>query len=57
MILGLDRRPAARQALLDSGAQPFGWKVGLGALASLELMQIPASSPGSLADASVHFDR
>jgi 2-keto-4-pentenoate hydratase len=50
---GLDRQFHARQLALDAGARHLGWKVGFGAPASLEVMQITAPLLGFLTDATV----
>lgn len=50
---GLERQLARRRGLLDVGAKPIGWKVGFGAPASLELMQITGPLLGFLTDATV----
>lgn len=49
---GLPRQLAARERLLASGASHLGWKVGFGAPASLELMEISAPLMGYLTDAT-----
>jgi 2-keto-4-pentenoate hydratase len=40
--------------MLDGGARPAGWKVGFGAPAALELMQITAPLPGFLTDFTMY---
>lgn len=50
---GLDRLFRTRAAALASGAVGVGWKVGFGAPASLELMEIDAPLLGYLTDRSV----
>jgi 2-keto-4-pentenoate hydratase len=50
---GLRPQLARRRDLLESGAQRVGWKVGFGAPASLELMEITAPLLGFLTDATV----
>ena len=50
---GLPRQLAARRRLLDAGSRPVGWKVGFGAPASLELMEISAPLVGFLTDATL----
>lgn len=50
---GLPRQFAARRQMLDSGATPIGWKVGFGAPASLDLMQITAPLMGFMTDQTV----
>jgi 2-keto-4-pentenoate hydratase len=44
---------ATRRRMLDAGAQSIGWKVGFGAPAALELMQITAPLLGFLTDATL----
>lgn len=53
VIAGLTRQLALRKQMLDGGARPVGWKVGFGAPAALELMQITAPLPGFLTDFTV----
>lgn len=48
VVEGLDRQLAARDSALAAGAEHLGWKVGFGAPASLELMQITAPLLGYL---------
>lgn len=50
---GFARQLAARREMLDSGASPVGWKVGFGAPAGLQLMQITAPLLGFMTDATV----
>jgi 2-oxo-3-hexenedioate decarboxylase len=50
---GLARQFAARREALDAGALGIGWKVGFGAPASLDLMQISAPLMGYLTDETV----
>ena len=52
---GLQQQLTMRKHMVDGGATPVGWKVGFGAPAALELMQIPAPLLGFLTDATV-FD-
>lgn len=47
---GLARQLRARLAALDDGATSIGWKVGFGAPASKDLMQITAPLTGYLTD-------
>jgi 2-keto-4-pentenoate hydratase len=56
VIEGLRRQLDARSDALSGGAEHVGWKVGFGAPASLELMQITAPLLGYLTDATV-FER
>ncbi len=49
---GLKRQLAARRRLLEAGARPIGWKVGFGAPASLDMMEITAPLLGFLTDAT-----
>ena len=53
IIDGLRRQLASREQLLASGARNIGWKVGFGAPAALELMQITAPLLGYLTDTTV----
>ncbi|MGI9647216.1 MAG: fumarylacetoacetate hydrolase family protein [Acidimicrobiia bacterium] len=50
---GQPRQLRLRSDLEASGATPIGWKVGFGAPASLDLMQISAPLMGFLTDATV----
>lgn len=50
---GLEHQIALRRTVLGSGSRSVGWKVGFGAPASLELMQITAPLMGFLTDATV----
>lgn len=50
---GLPQQFAARRAQLEAGAKRLGWKVGFGAPASLELMQIEGPLLGYLTDATL----
>ncbi len=50
---GLSRQFTARESVLRSGARSLGWKVGFGAPASLELMQISAPLLGFLTDGTL----
>ncbi|MGI9647422.1 MAG: fumarylacetoacetate hydrolase family protein, partial [Acidimicrobiia bacterium] len=50
---GLTHQLADRRAALDAGARSLGWKVGFGAPAGLDLMQISAPLMGYLTDATV----
>src|SRR5579885_469640 len=45
---GMSAQLAARRARIAAGEQPLGWKVGLGAPASLEKMRIAAPLVGFL---------
>lgn len=54
VIAGLTRQLALRNQILDGGASAVGWKVGFGAPAALELMQITAPLLGFLTDATVY---
>lgn len=56
IVEGLLRQLAARDEALGAGARHVGWKVGFGAPASLELMQITAPLLGYLTDATVFDD-
>lgn len=56
IVDGLRRQLAAREEALGAGARHVGWKVGFGAPASLELMQITAPLLGYLTDATVFDD-
>lgn len=47
---GLSRQFLARRQAIGAGARPIGWKVGFGAPASLELMEISAPLLGFLTD-------
>ncbi len=47
---GLERQLASRSALIAGGARALGWKVGFGAPAALEVMQITAPLLGFLTD-------
>lgn len=51
---GLRRQIDMRGQMLGDGAKSVGWKVGFGAPASLELMQITAPLLGFLTDATVY---
>lgn len=53
VVDGLAHQFRARRAALDSGAEPIGWKVGFGAPAAREMMQIDAPLLGYLTDRSV----
>ena len=50
---GLRRQLTTRRRVLDEGAAGIGWKVGFGAPASLDLMDITAPLVGFLTDATV----
>ncbi|MDH5372881.1 MAG: hypothetical protein OEX97_08055 [Acidimicrobiia bacterium] len=50
---GLEQQIELRSSALRSGSRSVGWKVGFGAPASLELMQITAPLMGFLTDATV----
>lgn len=50
---GLSRQLSARRRMLDAGATGIGWKVGFGAPASLELMEISAPLMGYMTDQTV----
>lgn len=50
---GLDCQLASRAERMAAGERPIGWKVGFGAPASLELMQISAPLVGFLTDGTV----
>lgn len=50
---GLDRQFALRRQMLLDGSLSLGWKVGFGAPASLELMQIGAPLLGFLTDTTL----
>lgn len=50
---GLPIQFAARRRMIDGGARGIGWKVGFGAPAALELMQITAPLLGFLTDRTV----
>ena len=50
---GMRRQLDRRAAAIDRGERPIGWKVGFGAPAALELMQISAPLLGYLTDATV----
>lgn len=50
---GLPRAMATRRRMTEAGANPLGWKVGFGAPAALELMQISAPLLGFLTDATL----
>lgn len=50
---GLRRQLDQRRRMLAEGARSVGWKVGFGAPASLELMQISAPLLGFMTDATV----
>jgi 2-keto-4-pentenoate hydratase len=52
-MAGLKRQLALRSRMLDAGAKPVGWKVGFGAPASLELMEITAPLLGFMTDTTV----
>ncbi len=52
VVAGLERQLARRRQMLDRGAKPLGWKVGFGAPAALELMQITAPLLGFMTDAT-----
>ncbi|MDH3499270.1 MAG: fumarylacetoacetate hydrolase family protein [Acidimicrobiia bacterium] len=52
VVAGLSAQMAARQEALDGPVSHLGWKVGFGAPASLELMQIAAPLLGYLTDAT-----
>lgn len=56
IVEGLRRQLAARDEALGAGARHVGWKVGFGAPASLELMQITAPLLGYLTDTTVFGD-
>ncbi|NNC91239.1 MAG: hypothetical protein HKN80_01980 [Acidimicrobiia bacterium] len=47
---GLGRQLAMRRRMLEAGARPVGWKVGFGAPAALELMNITAPLLGFMTD-------
>jgi 2-keto-4-pentenoate hydratase len=51
---GLARQLAYRKRMLDEGAAAIGWKVGFGAPAALQLMQITAPLLGFLTDSTVY---
>ncbi|MDH3540881.1 MAG: hypothetical protein OEP52_12835 [Acidimicrobiia bacterium] len=53
VVAGLPRQLAARSRMVSADARPIGWKVGFGAPAALELMQITAPLLGFLTDATV----
>jgi 2-keto-4-pentenoate hydratase len=53
VVAGLQTQLTQRRRLLESGIHPVGWKVGFGAPASLELMQITAPLLGFLTAATV----
>jgi 2-keto-4-pentenoate hydratase len=53
VVTGLTHQLRQRQQMLDGGASAVGWKVGFGAPAALELMQITAPLLGFLTDAAV----
>ena len=50
---GLSRQLVARAATLAAGRERVGWKVGFGAPAALEMMEITAPLLGYLSDATV----
>jgi 2-keto-4-pentenoate hydratase len=50
---GLPRQMDLRRRMLQGGARGIGWKVGFGAPAALELMQITAPLLGFLTDATL----
>ena len=54
VVAGLRRQLAARARTLEAGASPIGWKVGFGAPAALDLMQITAPLLGFMTDATVY---
>lgn len=56
IVDGLRRQLVARSEALAEGARHVGWKVGFGAPASLDLMQISAPLLGFLTDATVFAD-
>jgi len=53
VVEGLLAQFTVRKAQIDAGAGRLGWKVGFGAPASLELMQIDAPLLGYLTDATL----
>jgi 2-keto-4-pentenoate hydratase len=50
---GMARQLESRRRLLDAGARPIGWKLGLGTAAAMEQHGIPAPLVGFLTDRSV----
>jgi 2-keto-4-pentenoate hydratase len=52
-VSGLQQQLDERGRLIAAGAKPIGWKVGFGAPASLDLMQISAPLVGFLTDTTV----
>lgn len=50
---GLSRQLVSRASMLETGAVSIGWKVGFGAPAALELMEITAPLLGFLTNATV----
>lgn len=53
VVAGLERQFADRAASLREGARHIGWKVGFGAPASLDLMEIDRPLVGHLTDRTV----
>lgn len=50
VLRGLETQFERRQAGLDAGEEPIGWKVGFGAAAAMERLQIDAPLIGFLTD-------
>lgn len=53
VVAGLVRQNVVRRGILESGASRLGWKVGFGAPAGLDLMQISAPLLGFMTDQTV----
>jgi 2-keto-4-pentenoate hydratase len=53
VLRGMERQLEARQARLDAGERPIGWKVGFGSQPAMERLDIAAPLVGFLTDRAV----